>query len=134
MHCWKSRAPRKLRPDNSRGPRLIWWAMDPLKTDPFRSKGAVEQETPLQEGNESIRGQLPHRNQDPLLKSHDTDFPVRGENPEHTGEPESASLYMRDEPGRESDAEDSEGAQQDQDPGYRQKQNQSDEKDDSLAA
>jgi hypothetical protein len=35
-----------------------------------------------------MRGQLGHRDQDPLLKSADTDFPEPGENPEHSGEPE----------------------------------------------
>ena len=34
-----------------------------------------------------MRGQLGHRDQDPLLKSADTDFPEPGENPEHSGEP-----------------------------------------------
>lgn len=35
-----------------------------------------------------MQGQLGHRDQDPLLKSADTDFPEPGENPEHSGEPE----------------------------------------------
>ncbi len=108
--------------------------MDPSKADAFRSKGAVEQDAPHQDGNESFRGQLPHRNQDPLIKSHDSDFPERGENPEHTGEPELANLYMQDEPQKQSDEEDPEGAEQNQDPGHRQKQNQADEKEDPLAA
>ncbi len=102
------------------------------QADPFRNKGAVEQQTPDQPTNESLRGQLGHRSLDPLVKSHDTDFPEHGENPEHTGEPELASLYMRDEP--ESKEEDPEGAEQDQDPGHRQKRNQGDEEEDPLAA
>ncbi len=110
--------------------------MDPLNQDEFRNKGALEQQSPEQEGNESLRGQLGHRNQDPLVKSHDSDFPEPGENPEHTGEPELGSLYRRDiGPGQaESDEEDPEGAQQDQDPGHRQKRNQGDEEEDPLAA
>lgn len=44
------------------------------------SKGAVESET-------SLTGQLGHRDQDPLIKSSDTDFPEPGGNPEHSGEP-----------------------------------------------
>lgn len=49
------------------------------------SKGAVEGE---EKDNTSMAGQLGHRDQDPLLKSADTDFPEPGENPEHSGEPE----------------------------------------------
>ena len=57
--------------------------------DQDRLKGALEKEDPTQEGNTSMRGQLGHRDQDPMLKAADTDFPEPGENPEHTGEPES---------------------------------------------
>ncbi len=103
--------------------------MSPTSADPFRGKGAVEH---AQELNTYFRGQLGHRNQDPLIKASDSDFPERGENPEHTGEPELASLYLRDEP--ESDQEDPEGAEQDPDPGQRQKQNQGDQEEDPLAA
>ncbi len=99
-----------------------------MSADSFREKGATEENA----STTSLRAQLPHRNQDPLIKSNDSDFPEPGENPEHSGEPELASLYMRDEPA--TDEEDPEGAEQDQDPGHRQKQNQGDEKDDPLAA
>jgi hypothetical protein len=54
--------------------------------DQDRGKGAVEQDQPQQPGNTSMRGQLGHRDQDPLLKSSDTDFPEPGTSPEHTGE------------------------------------------------
>lgn len=54
--------------------------------DPDRHKGAVEEEGPEQTGNTSMRGQLGHRDQDPLMKSADTDFPEPGENPEHSGQ------------------------------------------------
>jgi hypothetical protein len=53
--------------------------------DQDRDKGAVEQDQPQQPGNTSMRGQLGHRDQDPLLKSSDTDFPEPGTSPEHTG-------------------------------------------------
>jgi hypothetical protein len=56
--------------------------------DQDREKGAVEQQAPNQETNTSLEGQLGHRDQNPLIKSNDTDFPEPGENPEHTGEPE----------------------------------------------
>jgi hypothetical protein len=51
-------------------------------------KGAVEQDKSSQPGNTSMAGQLGHRDQDPLVKSADTDFPEPGGNPEHSGEPE----------------------------------------------
>jgi len=56
--------------------------------DQDRAKGALEQDERHQPSNTSMRGQLGHRDQDPLLKSADTDFPEPGENPEHSGEPE----------------------------------------------
>lgn len=56
--------------------------------DQDRFKGAVEQDEPTQEGNTSMRGQLGHRDQDPLIKGADSDFPEPGENPEHSGEQE----------------------------------------------
>lgn len=56
--------------------------------DPDGNKGAVEQNAPGQPTNTSMQGQLPHRTEDPLVKSNDTDFPEPGENPEHSGEPE----------------------------------------------
>jgi len=55
----------------------------PAHEDPDYSKGAVESD-----GNSSLRGQLGHRDQNPLIKSSDTDFPEPGGNPEHSGEPE----------------------------------------------
>jgi hypothetical protein len=58
----------------------------PGSKDADRFKGAVEQEDRTQQGNSSLQGQLGHRDQDPLLKSSDTDFPEPGGNPEHTGE------------------------------------------------
>lgn len=51
------------------------------------SKAAVESDGD-DRGNISQRGQLGHRDQDPLIKSADTDFPEPGGNPEHSGEPE----------------------------------------------
>ncbi len=53
--------------------------------DQDRFKGALEQDDRSQPGNNSLQGQLGHRDQDPMLKSADTDFPEPGENPEHTG-------------------------------------------------
>lgn len=58
--------------------------MTPLK-DQDREKGAVEQDERTQTGNTSMQGQLGHRDQDPMLKAADTDFPEPGENPEHSG-------------------------------------------------
>jgi hypothetical protein len=53
--------------------------------DQDREKGAMEQDERTQRGNTSMQGQLGHRDQDPMLKAADTDFPEPGENPEHTG-------------------------------------------------
>ncbi len=88
------------------------------------AKGAVEQDNPEQPTNLNFQGQLGHRDQDPMLKSSDTDFPEPGPNEEHTGEPKIT-------PEGEISPE---GAEQDQDPGHRQKRNQGEEKDDPLAA
>ena len=41
-------------------------------------KGAVEQDERTQRGNTSMQGQLGHRDQDPMLKAADTDFPEPG--------------------------------------------------------
>ncbi|HWR17271.1 MAG TPA: hypothetical protein VN577_20750 [Terriglobales bacterium] len=66
--------------------------MEEKEKDSFASKGAVEQDSPEQETNTSMAGQLPHRNENPLVKANDTDFPEPGENEEHTGEPEDGGL------------------------------------------
>jgi hypothetical protein len=96
--------------------------------DEDAGKGAVEQDRREQETNVSMTGQNAHRDQDPLLKDQDSDFPEPGQNEEHTGEP-----HGRNE--LEQDTEiNPEGATQDQDPGFRQKQNQNQSKDDPLAA
>ncbi len=81
-------------------------------------KGAFEEDNSKVHAQVSMKGQLPHRNQDPMIKAADTDFPEPGENPEHSGEPEVNP----------------EGATQDPDPGQRQKRNQGGKKDDPLAA
>ena len=64
----------------------------PDEKDPDANKGAVEQDQPGQPTNTSLQGQLPHRNENPLVKSRDTDFPEPGENEEHSGEPEEDGL------------------------------------------
>ena len=63
--------------------------------DQDRFKGALEQDEKDQSGNTSMQGQLGHRDQDPMLKAADTDFPEPGENPEHTGEPEETTPPAR---------------------------------------
>ncbi len=84
-------------------------------------KGAFEEDNPYEKSQTSMRGQLPHRDQDPMIKAADTDFPEPGENPEHSGEETEADVNP-------------EGQGQDQDPGHPQKQNQNQHKDDDLAA
>ena len=57
----------------------------PEAKDQDLEKGAVEQDERTQKGNTSMQGQLGHRDQDPMLKAADSDFPEPGENPEHSG-------------------------------------------------
>lgn len=52
------------------------------------AKGAKETEDHKEAGNIGLQEQLGHRDQDPMLKDADTDFPEPGLNPEHTGEPQ----------------------------------------------
>ena len=59
--------------------------------DQDMGKGATEREDHETRGNAGLQGQLGHRDQDPMGKGRDTDFPEPGENPEHTGEPERKS-------------------------------------------
>ena len=52
-------------------------------------KGAFEEDdNPLQKPQARFKGQLSHRESDPLIKSSDSDFPEPGPSPEHSGEPE----------------------------------------------
>jgi hypothetical protein len=95
--------------------------------DEDSGKGAVEQDRPAQKTNVSVTGQNGHRDQDPLLAGTNSDYPEAGENEEHSGEPRLSG----DDSEREVNPE---GAEQDQDPGFRQKENQNKSKDDPLAA
>lgn len=59
--------------------------------DQDTAKGAIETENHETPGNIGLQEQLGHRDQDPMLKDADTDFPEPGSNPEHTGEPKRKS-------------------------------------------
>jgi hypothetical protein len=60
--------------------------------DPDRAKGATEGEQHHHDGNAGLAEQLGHRDQDPILKDADTDFPEPGNNAEHSsGGPRSAT-------------------------------------------
>ena len=96
--------------------------------DEDAGKGAVEQDRRNQKTNVSLSGQNGHRDQDPLLKSASSDYPEPGQNEEHTGEPH-ARNELDDDTGLNPV-----GVTQEQDPGFRQKQNQNKSKDDPLAA
>jgi hypothetical protein len=63
--------------------------MKPTKDQDW-GKGAVEQDNRNESTNTSMAGQLGHRDQDPLIKSNDTDFPEPGNSEEHSGEKKSA--------------------------------------------
>jgi hypothetical protein len=56
--------------------------------DQDTAKGATEAEVQKNPGNVGQQEQLGHRDQDPMLKDSDSDFPEPGQNPEHSGEPE----------------------------------------------
>ena len=64
---------------------------DPAKTpDEDMHKGAVEDDTvqpdSTRRSNNSMAGQLGHRDQDEMLKDHDTDYPEPDAEAEHSGE------------------------------------------------
>jgi len=81
-------------------------------------KGALEQDRLGQKTNTSLAGQIGHRDQDPLVKSSDSDFPEPGNNEDHTGEPSGENQLVRDtEVGAEKVANE-------QSPGAGQKENQ----------
>ncbi len=56
--------------------------------DQDAAKGATEAEDQKTPGNIGLQEQLGHRDQDPMLKDADSDFPEPGLSPEHSGEPE----------------------------------------------
>ena len=49
-------------------------------------KGAVESDRPQSPTDESMRGQLGHRDQDAWIKDSDTDYPEPDAQPEHSGQ------------------------------------------------
>jgi hypothetical protein len=53
--------------------------------DPDATKGAVETDEHNHDGNTGLEEQLGHRDQNPLIKDADSDFPEPGSNPEHSG-------------------------------------------------
>jgi hypothetical protein len=59
--------------------------------DQDTAKGATETEAHEGPGNVGIQDQLGHRDQEPMLKDADSDFPEPGQSPEHSGEPERKS-------------------------------------------
>jgi hypothetical protein len=61
-------------------------ATDHLKDDPDRGKGGQEPDNPNQPGNNSMNGQLGHRDNHPLVPGADSDFPEPGQSPEHSFE------------------------------------------------
>ena len=63
--------------------------------DPDAAKGATEEEH-THNGNAGLAGQLGHRDQDPILKDADTDFPEPGSSPEHSsGGPKPANVKSK---------------------------------------
>jgi hypothetical protein len=62
------------------------------ENDPDRAKGATDEEH-HHDGNLGLSEQIGHRDQDPLLKDADTDFPEPGNSPEHTGEGSKSTAF-----------------------------------------
>jgi hypothetical protein len=65
------------------------------ENDPDRAKGATEGEEHHHDGNLGLSAQLGHRDQDPLLKGADTDFPEPGDSPEHSGEGNKSEAFVK---------------------------------------
>jgi hypothetical protein len=65
------------------------------ENDPDRAKGATETEEHHHDGNLGLSEQLGHRDQDPLLKNADTDFPEPGNSPEHSGEDRKSQAFVK---------------------------------------
>jgi hypothetical protein len=63
-------------------------ASDHLKNDSDRGKGSLEPDERTQPGNNSMKGQLSHRDPDPMVQGADSDFPEPGQSPEHSFEGE----------------------------------------------
>lgn len=63
-------------------------AADHLKNDSDRGKGSLEPDERMQAGNNSMQGQLQHRNAHPMAEGADSDFPEPGQSPEHSFEGE----------------------------------------------
>jgi hypothetical protein len=59
--------------------------------DQDNAKGATETENHNEPVNIGMQEQLGHRDQDPMLKDADSDFPEPGRSPEHSGERERKS-------------------------------------------
>jgi hypothetical protein len=57
----------------------------PHAPDQDAAKGAEETMNHEDPGNLGLQEQLGHRDQDPMIKGADSDFPEPGESPEHTG-------------------------------------------------
>jgi hypothetical protein len=57
----------------------------PHAPDQDAAKGAEETVNHEGPGNLGLQEQLGHRDQDPMIKGADSDFPEPGESPEHTG-------------------------------------------------
>jgi hypothetical protein len=69
---------------------------NPQSHDADSTKGAVEQDRRNEPTNTSMAGQIGHRDQNPLLKSSDSDFPEPGQNEEHSGEPQGENQLAAD--------------------------------------
>jgi hypothetical protein len=65
--------------------------MTHVPEDQDAGKGATEVDDNAGKGNVGMQEQLGHRDQNPLIKDADSDFPEPGPSPEHSGERERKS-------------------------------------------
>jgi len=100
----------------------------PSARDADLGKDGVEQDSRDEATNTSLSGQLGHRDDNPLVKASDSDFPEPGQNEEHTGEPADRNQLEEDS------GCSPESTIQDQERGDRHNENQNQSKDDALAA
>ena len=61
---------------------------DHLHNDADRGKGSYEPDERTQPSNNSMKGQLSHRDPHPMVDGADSDFPEPGHSPEHSFEGE----------------------------------------------
>src|SRR4051794_24307456 len=102
-------------------------------SDPDNSLGGLAQDRPGQPNNVApLSAQIDHRDQRPIKKGEDTDFPEPGSNPEYSMQKQDSNNEPRQDERPLHPANDPDGNAEanlnDQEPGASQKRNQGDKK------